>query len=59
MFQIVAPPRIAWSVPAGQVSPPTSPGAGSVYDRHRILPVLASSAVSRPRTPYSPPVMPL
>ena len=43
-------------VPAGQVSLPTSPGAGSVYDRHRILPVFASSAVSRPRTPNSPPV---
>src|SRR5260370_30488307 len=27
--------------------------------RHRILPVLASSAVKRPRTPNSPPAMPL
>ena len=59
MFQIVAPPRIEWSVPAGQVSLPISPGPGSVYQRHRISPVLASSAVSRPRTPNSPPVMPL
>src|SRR4029077_1438235 len=37
-----------------QVSLPGSPGAGTAYQRHSSLPVLASRAASQPRVPWSP-----
>src|SRR5438045_3491761 len=54
VFQIDAPPRIAWSVPAGQVSLPTSPGPGRADQRQRIAPVLAfiANTSSLPVTTY-------
>src|SRR5215475_6115164 len=41
-----------------QVSEPGSPGAGITYLRHASLPVAASTATMKSRTPRSPPAAP-
>src|SRR3974377_200634 len=42
-----------------QVSEPGSPGAGITYCRHASLPVAASTATMKSRTPPSPPEAPI
>src|SRR5262249_47295587 len=46
-------------VAPGQVSLPGSPGPGIVYVVQRSAPVLASKALTKPRTPNSPPATPV
>src|SRR5580692_5694175 len=55
----MAPPPVCQALFLSfQVSLPGSPGAGTTYLRHASLPVLASSAAMKSRTPRSPPAAP-
>ena len=55
----MAPPPVCHALFLSfQVSDPGSPGAGTVYLRHTSLPVAASSATMKSRTPRSPPAAP-